>query len=219
MPVVIEGADQLRELARQLKSAEPKIRRELVSSLRGKVKPVTSEVQATVRSAPSRGKTGLGHQRRAARTLSRTRGLSDQRAYGAAARKHKGPATEEQLRAVQAAHRAKQAAKAVAGAGLRESIANATSGSISTGSRATGVSVTWKVRAAKMPNSQRKLAKAFNSAKGWRHPIFGNREDWVTQHGSPYFDAVIKKHQGELRDAVVNGMAKAAEKILHEKAG
>lgn len=218
MPLTIEGADQLRELAKQLKSAEPKIRSGLVSSLRPKVKPVTGEVQATVRAAPSRGRKGLGHRRRAARALARSKSLSGQRAYNTAARRHKGPATEEQVHAVRTAHRARQVAKAEAGAGLRESIARATSGSISTGSAATGVSVTWKVRAAKMPNSQRKLAKAFNSAKGWRHPVFGDRQDWVTQHGTPYFDTVIKKHQTELRDAVLDGMTKAAEKILHEKA-
>lgn len=218
MPLVIEGADQLKELAKKLKSADPKIRRELVSSLRPKVKPVTAEVQQTVRTAPSRGRRGLGHRRRAAKALSRTRVLSGERAYSQAARKHKGPATEAQVHQVKTAHRARQTAKAEAGAGLRESIARATTGAISTGSKATGVSVTWKVKASRMPNSQRKLAKAFNSAKGWRHPVFGDREDWVTQHGTPYFDTVIKKHQGELRDAVVDGMTKAADAILHEKA-
>jgi len=218
MPVVIEGADQLRELAKKLKGADPKIRRELVSSLRPQVKTVTGDVQQTVRTAPSRGRQGVGARRRAAKNLSRTRALSSERAYSLAARRHRGPATAVQVREVAAKHRARQEAKAAAGAGLREAIANATTGSISTGSKATGVSVTWKVKGGRMPNSQRKLPKAFNSPKGWRHPVFADRENWVVQHGTPYFDVRIKTHRGELESAVLHGLEKAAEKILHEEA-
>lgn len=211
----IEGADQLKELAKKLREADKPVRAALVKSLRPEVKKITSKVQDTVRSAPSKGRKSLGHQRRAAHTLSRTRRISGKRAYSTAAAKAKGPATEAQIEKVKTAHRAKQAAKAQAGAGLRESIAKATTGSISTGSASTGVSVTWRVRASKMANSQRRLPKAFNSQKGWRHPVFGDREVWVAQHGTPYFDAPIKQDEQVLRDRVVQGMQAAAESILH----
>lgn len=212
----IEGADQLRELAAKLRRADPVIRRELVAALRPEVKKITGAVQDAVRSAPSKGRQGLGHRRRAAHTLSRTKRLSTARAKQIATKKFGAERVRvEDVEAVKTAHRAKQAAKAEAGAGLRESIARATSGSISTGSKTTGVSVSWRVRAAKMANSQRKLPKDFNRAKGWRHPVFGDRQVWVTQHGAPYFDVVIKRHEDYLRDRVVDGMQRAAEKILH----
>lgn len=207
--LTIEGAEQLRLLAAKLRAADPAIRKELAASLRPEVKKITGEVQAAVRSAPSRGRGGLGAKRRAAHTLSRTRSLSDERAGRIAAK------TGRTVEQVKGEHRAKQAAKAEAGAGLRESIARATSGSISTGSKSTGVSVAWRVRASKMANSQRKLPKNFNREKGWRHPVFGNRQNWVTQHGTPYFDVTINRHRDELGNKVLGGMQRAAEKILH----
>lgn len=209
--LTVEGADQLRKLADQLRASDPKIRREVGKSLRPSVKAITSEVQDAVRSAPSRGKRGLGHSRRAARTLARTRRMSEYRAREIALRT--GGMTADVL----AASRARQEKTSVARAGLRETIARAISGSISTGSRKTGVSITWKAAAAKMPNKQRTLPKSFNSDKGWRHPVFGDREAWVTQKGFPYFDTTIKKHQNELGQKVVEGMQAAAEAILHEK--
>lgn len=211
----IEGADQLKALAKKLREADKPTRAALVKSLRPEVKKITSEVQQTVRTAPSKGRKGLGHSRRAAHTLSRTKRITSERAYTAAARKAKGPASEAQIEHVKSTRRAKQSAKAAAGAGLRESIANATTGSISTGSASTGVSVSWRVRASKMANSQRRLPRGFNSPKGWRHPVFGDRENWVTQYGTPYFDVVIKRHDEFLRDRVIDGMQRAAESILH----
>src|SRR5579859_6383860 len=122
--LTIEGADQLRKLAVKLRQADPKIRRELGASLRPSVKAITSEIQGVVRSAPSsgRGRGGTGDKRRAARTLARARHISDFQAREIALKT--GRTTAE----VKAEHRAKQAAKAEAGAGLRESIARAVAG-------------------------------------------------------------------------------------------
>lgn len=210
--LTIEGADQLRRLAVKLRQADPKIRRELGASLRPTVKAITSQIQDTVRSAPSsgRGRGGTGDKRRAARTLARTRHISDYRAREIAL--NTGRTTAE----VKEEHRAKQAAKADAGAGLRESIARAVTAGISTSSARTGVSVVWKAAAAKMPNKQRNLPRAFNSARGWRHPVFGNRDTWVAQKGTPFFDVVINKHREELGQKIVEGMQKAADSILHD---
>lgn len=217
--LTVEGADQLRRLAEKLRTADPKIRRELAASLRPEVKKVTRQVQDAVRAAPSQGRRGRGHERRAAKAVARSRQLSTRTAVARASKKL-GPTADlgefdRLIEAERTAHRAKQAAKAEAGAGLRESIANAVTGSISTGSRSTGVSITWKVRAAKMANSQRRLPRDFNRAKGWRHPVFGDRENWVVQRGTPYFDPVIKRYQEELGQHVLEGLQKAAEAILH----
>jgi hypothetical protein len=216
--LTIEGADQLRQLAAKLRDADPKIRRELGKALRPSIKTITSEIQDTVRSAPSEGRGGKNARgRRAARTLARSRRLSTDRAKVIATKRHGLAVTSADVERTLVEHRAKQAAKAEASAGLRETIARAVGGSISTGSRATGVSVTWKVAAAKMPNSQRLMPKNFNRAKGWRHPVFGDRENWVAQKGTPFFDDVIKKHQNELGNKIVEGMQNAAEAILHDK--
>lgn len=211
--LTIEGADELRRLAAKLRKADPKVKRDLGAALRPSVKAITAEIQSTVRSAPSsgRGRGGSGDVRRAARALARTRRISDYRAREIALKT--GRTTEQ----VKAEHRAKQAAKAEAGAGLRESIARAVAGSISTSSARTGVSVTWKAAAAKMPNRQRRLPKDFNSPKGWRHPVFGNRENWVAQKGTPFFDVVIKRHREDLGRKVLEGMQKAADSILHDR--
>jgi hypothetical protein len=211
--LTVEGADELRRLAVKLRQADVKIRRDLGAALRPSVKTITGEIQNAVRSAPStgRGRGGAGDKRRAARTLARTKHISDYQAREIALKT--GRTTAD----VKAEHRAKQAVKADAGAGLRESIARAVSGGISTSSARTGVSVTWKAAAAKMPNKQRNLPKGFNSAKGWRHPVFGNREVWVAQKGAPFFDAVINKHREELGQKIVEGMRKAADSILNDK--
>lgn len=222
--LTIEGADQLRRLAVKLRTADPKIRRELGASLRPQVKKITAEIQDTVRSAPSsgRGKGGSGDARRSARALARTKKISDARARELALREmeRRGAHPNEYaatLERIKTGHRAKQAAKAEAGAGLRETIARAVAGSISTSSKRTGVGVTWKAAAAKMPNKQRNLPKGFNSPKGWRHPVFGNRENWVAQKGTPFFDVVIKKHREQLGQNIVDGMKKAADAILNDK--
>lgn len=210
--LTVEGADELRKLAVKLRQADPKIRRGLSTSLRPSVKAITGEIQDVVRAAQStgRGRGGSGDARRAARSLSRMKRISDARAGEIALKTGR---TAEQ---VKAEHRAKQEAKAEAGGGLRETIARAITGSISTGSARTGVAVTWKGAAAKMPNRQRRLPKDFNSPKGWRHPVFGDRTAWVAQKGTPYFDVTIKKHRDELGNRIVEGMKTAADAILHE---
>jgi hypothetical protein len=207
----ITGADQLRVMHDALKAAPKQMRAEVVKNLRAAVKPVTKEVQDTVRSAPSEviSVASSGRGRRAAHALNMSKGLSD-----ATARKRaeKRGTTEE---AERAAHRAKQAVKAASGAGLRDTIARAVSTSVSTSGPA-GVNATWRTRADRMPNRQRKLPKNFNNPKGWRHPVFGNRNVWATQLGRPYFDVVIKKHRDELAEKVSQAVQATADAVARE---
>lgn len=206
MPVVVEGTDHLRELAHRLKQTDRPIRAQLVKHLRTVTKPVTEDVKQTVRSAPSHGRRGLAHRRRAAKTLARARPISELRARELALKR--GTTTE----AEQARSRARQAAKAAAGAGLRDSIANATTAAVSTSAKS-GVNATWRVRASKMANSQRKLPKYFNRDKGWRHPLFGDKQHWYAQRGVPYFDAVINHHRDDLEKAVIEAMQVVADEL------
>jgi hypothetical protein len=110
--------------------------------------------------------------------------------------------------------RASAAASAEKRSGLRQTIASGIGSSAS--ATATNINLTFKTRSSVLPLSQRRLAKAWNRPKGWRHPVFGNKGTWVTQVGAPYFDAVIKKNADGLMDAAHLGMEAAADAILHE---
>jgi hypothetical protein len=206
----ITGTEQLKELSRAMRAAPKQMRAQIVRDLRGAVKPVTKEIQDTVRSAPTTvvGATS-GRGRRAAHKLNRTKGLSDYRAREIAMK------TGKTTGQVQAEYRAKQAAKALAGAGLRDSIARCVSTSVSASGPA-GVNATWRTRADQMPNLQRKLPKNFNNPKGWRHPVFGNRDAWVKQVGTPYFDVTILKHRDELAKNVADAIQATAELLARE---
>jgi hypothetical protein len=83
---------------------------------------------------------------------------------------------------------------------LRESIARATKLQI------TGRGVKFHVVSAQLPESQKNLPRLLDSDKGWRHPVFGNREDWVDQKGQPYFGQTIKRRAPEFRRAIEKAM-------------
>jgi hypothetical protein len=206
----ITGADQLLQMKLALKAAPKQMRAEVVRQLRTAVKPVQRQIQDVVRSAPSHATGSYSAKgRRAAKTLNRTKGLSDFRAREIALKTGKTTAQ------VQAEYRAKQAVKASAGSGLRESIARTVSTSVSASGPA-GVNATFRTRSDRMPNLQRKLPKDFNSPKGWRHPVFGNRESWAHQTGTPYFDVTIQKHKEDLIRGVQEAVDRIAERLATE---
>lgn len=50
-----------------------------------------------------------------------------------------------------------------------------------------------------------------NSRRGWRHPLFGNYDQWVTQVGAPgWFDDTLRRLRPRLR--------RAAEEVLRDRA-
>lgn len=110
--------------------------------------------------------------------------------------------------------RATAAASAEKRSGLRQTLASGLGSSAS--ATATNINLTFKMRSSVLPTSQRTLARAWNRPKGWRHPVFGNKDTWVQQVGQPYFDVVIKKNADALMQAAQLGMDAAAEAILHE---
>lgn len=182
--VEIEGADQLRELAEKLATADANIRTELRKALSAAAKPVVAEMRGVVK-GPGGRSTGSGSAARAAYRLSKSK-----------------------------SKRATAAKSAEKKSGLRATIAAGIGSSAS--ASATNINLTFKARSSVLPPSQRTLAKAWNKPKGWRHPVFGNRDTWVQQVGEPYFDAVIKKNADGLMDGARLGMEAAAEAILHE---
>lgn len=49
--------------------------------------------------------------------------------------------------------------------------------------------------------------------KRLRHPVFGNRENWVQQQGSPWFFTTIRRHRRAFRRAVFEAMDDIADEI------
>lgn len=50
-------------------------------------------------------------------------------------------------------------------------------------------------------------------APRWRHPVFGNREQWVTQQGQPWFFSNIRPAEPEFAMGVRRAMDRTARKI------
>ena len=191
------GTEGFREAAKRLKGADKVILGELAIQMRRTAKPVVAEIRDTVRkSKGSSSRGGAASVERQLHALSRARRIHDEAT---------GWVVPRRVRALQR--------KLVKASSLRESIASATGSTVSTGPDR--VNLTFRVRSAGMPPSQRKLPKKWNLSGGWRHPVFGNKDVWVKQTGGPYFDRTIHEHTDELRAGVVVAMEAAAEKIIH----
>lgn len=74
--------------------------------------------------------------------------------------------------------------------GLRGQMAKATRVEVRTVGRDAGVAI--RVDGRKMPAKKKALPKGMEGTKRWRHPVFGNREVWVTQQPHPYFFRVVR---------------------------
>jgi hypothetical protein len=58
--------------------------------------------------------------------------------------------------------------------------------------------------------------KRTNRADGWRHPVFGNRDVWVTQQGKPdWFDDAFKGRESTYKAAVEQAMEDMARRIAN----
>jgi hypothetical protein len=95
--------------------------------------------------------------------------------------------------------------------GLRQGIAEGITVALMTGKKA-GVAIRATTRA--LPEKQKTLVRAYGARKGWRHPTFGNTEQWRTQLGRPdYFGGTIYAHREQVTDAVEKAMAEALETL------
>ncbi|SDZ55141.1 hypothetical protein SAMN05216215_10973 [Saccharopolyspora shandongensis] len=103
--------------------------------------------------------------------------------------------------------------KAFEGRGLRATIARAVRLQMSTGARSASVRIRTQTRF--LPEDQRKLPKYMDDGR-WRHPVFGNRDRWVTQTARPagWFESAMRRHGPRVRD----GAAKAVNDIINKLA-
>lgn len=88
--------------------------------------------------------------------------------------------------------------------GLRDDIAAGVSAQIMTGTTREGVRIV----------SRGRLAGAWESKRGWRHPVFGNRGAWIQQSGRPgYFFETVSAGVPAIQAAVESAMAEAVKSL------
>lgn len=91
--------------------------------------------------------------------------------------------------------------------GLRRQLAAATQLSI----RKDGVRF-W-VSSARMDPDKISLPRNMDKPKGWRHPVFGDRQTWVHQTGHPWFKSTIEHHAEDFRQACVDAIDRIAKEL------
>lgn len=99
--------------------------------------------------------------------------------------------------------------------GLRASLANATKSDINATGR--GAVVHIRVSSSKfMATSGRPRSLPYymegRRKRKWRHPVFGNKENWVEQSPHPYLAVTVLKH----KDSFVDGVADAVNEVLQQ---
>ena len=52
-----------------------------------------------------------------------------------------------------------------------------------------------------------------NGIKGWRHPVFGDRSNWVTEPGGAWFSSVIQRHGPDMSDKLQDVIQNVADQI------
>jgi hypothetical protein len=71
-----------------------------------------------------------------------------------------------------------------------------------------------------MPRGFRNAPKRLNSARGWRHKVFGNPDVWVVQRGKPgWFDDTMHKFTAETRKGAAAALDKVAKRIDNKTRG
>lgn len=95
---------------------------------------------------------------------------------------------------------------------LRSSIAKKIRPEVKLGGRWSGA----RVKAFKTRNVRGfvNAPKRTNRARGWRHPVFGNTDTWVTQRGrEQWFDRALEGRQAQYKAAVMAAMEAMARRI------
>jgi hypothetical protein len=185
--VKVEGTDQLRDAAARLKAAgRTDLQRALTKAIRKSTADAVDDARETVRGLDIDGH-DAGVSERAA-TARHTTG----RGGGARARlEHQLSRAKDRERAYKRAHLR---------AGLREATARATTPKIKV--NAASVYVRIRVNRAQMPPDQTRLPRYMNKGE-WRHPVFGDRDVWVSQSAPPgWFDTTLAGHSDDIRAAI-----------------
>lgn len=195
MLVKSNGGADFKALAARLKAAGKDgaaIRKALTKELQGELKDVVADIQASVKSVKT-----------TAKRASHGGGYAQRRRFDASA---------DYVRALKAAKAGKVARSRKAPPhGLRARIARGVKSRVKWSGFKYGAQVV--VDTTGLPRSERRLPKHLNNPKGWRHPVFGNRENWTTQSGEPYFDRAIAKHIPRIRRVVKAAVDRTMERI------
>jgi len=91
--------------------------------------------------------------------------------------------------------------------GLRARIAAATKLQV----RASGIEFT--VRASQVDPRYGETLAVGSEGTPWRHPVYGNRNAWVTQVGAPWFYPTLRAHAPAFRRAALDAMHNIMRKI------
>lgn len=186
MLVKSNGGADFKALAARLKAAGKDgaaIRKSLTKELQGELKAVVADVQSSVMAVKT-----------TAKRASHGGGYAQRRRFDA---------SKEYARALKAAKAGRELRPSRGHAkphGLRARIARGVKSRVKWTGYKYGVQVV--VDTSGLPRSERRLPKHLNNPKGWRHPVFGNREHWESQTGEPYFDRAIVKHIPRIRRVV-----------------
>jgi hypothetical protein len=100
------------------------------------------------------------------------------------------------------------------GRSLRSLLAGATRVEVRTSGRMAGV--TLRVDGRKMPSGMRSLPSMWEGppqGKPWRHPVHGDRSNWVAQPSRPTAQRIVPARQGEALQAIDQVMARMRRKL------
>lgn len=183
MDVRVAGADQMRKLARDLKKVDKKLATKLRKSIRDAARPAVADAKTAITNLPVTGSRGGGGTARTEKHLERVKDPTSDKARIRAQRR----------------------------SGLRRTIAASIKVDIRDGGKRAGVRII--VDASKLPTDQKTLPRRLNSKKGWRHPLFGNRDRWYTQRGRPWFEVSIQRHARRVRKTILAAMDELAKEL------
>lgn len=188
-----QAGAQFRELSKRLRqTGQTDLRKNLRKAIQEAGKPVVQATQDAVRSIPITSE-GIGAFAGDFRVPTNSHG---------GGRKQRRTHTASTSRTEKSRQRALKR-----GGSLREAVARSVKLQITT----RGIRIISDSKA--MPPDQQTLPRRMDSPKGWRHPVFGNREVWVTEKGKPWFGSTIQKHAPDFRAAVVDVMELAKDAI------
>lgn len=103
----------------------------------------------------------------------------------------------------------------VEGGGLRQAIARRIRAQAKLSGRTPGARV--RVSKRGMPRGFELAARRTNRRKGWRHPVYGNRNVWVSQLGKPgWFDDPMRRGRPRYRAAVLAALNESARRITRK---
>lgn len=186
LDVRVTGAESMADLGARLRRAANggELKKNLTAEIRTVTGPVVADLRTAVRGVTSRASSAGG---------------------GGSVARHRHAVTSRRR------NTSRSIAKAHSRSGLRDTIAAA----IVVRTRLSGneVGVRILVDLSKLPADQRTLPAKLDAAKGWRHPVYGNRRVWVTQVGRPWWFVTIEPHLPGVRACILAAIDKTIAEL------